>query len=136
MKQNTINEFKKMVGEIISEITLKTDDNNYEQLIFKTESGKIFKMFHENDCCEIVYLEDVIGGRLTDLLGETVVDVDIKTNSVKNNKNTEEYEYYFYEYYFYEIKTNVNTITLRWYGESDYYSAYVDFEEITENSQN
>jgi len=132
MKQKTINEFKKMVGEIISEITLKTDDNNYEQLIFKTESGKIFKMFHENDCCEIVYLEDVIGGRLTDLLGETVVDVDIKTNSIKNNKNTEIY----IEYYFYEIKTNENTITLRWYGDSEYYSAYVDFEEITENSQN
>lgn len=127
MNPKTRDEFKKMIGEIITEITLKTDDNDYEQLIFKTENDRTFKMFHENDCREIVYLEDVVGGKLTDLLGEKIIDVDIKTNSNYAKENNKED----IEYYFYEIKTMENTITLRWYGESDYYCVYVDFKEIT-----
>ena len=96
-----------------------------DEIIFHTDGGS-FKMYHEQDCCETVSIED-IDGDLMDLIGEVILETE-ETSSHKpaedddDNSNT---------YTFYKIRTVKSSITIRWYGHSNgYYSERVDFCQI------
>lgn len=106
-----INDF---VGCTFLEIK-KIDDN---VIIFKTENKK-FYMFHNQECCEQVYISDIIG------------NLDILKNSpilkAEETSNSEYVEYGSLTWTFYNISTVKGTVTLTWRGESNgYYSESVD----------
>jgi hypothetical protein len=106
-----INDF---VGCTFLEIK-KIDD---EAIIFKTENKK-FYMFHNQECCEQVYISDIVG------------DLDILKNSpilkAEETSNSEYIEYGSLTWTFYNISTVKGTVTLTWRGESNgYYSESVD----------
>lgn len=94
-------------------------------LIFKTDAGHIYLMYHEQDCCEGVNLEDIVGD-LDDLLNTPI----FKAIETSNRENT---EWVSETYTFYHLTTKNGTVTLRWHGSSNgYYSESVNLYKITE----
>ena len=58
----------KLNGKILKHIQSSTD-----RLVFITDKNEKYLMFHQQDCCEDVQLEDV-NGDLDDLLGVPILD--------------------------------------------------------------
>ena len=95
-----------------------------EEVEFICDDGTSLVMYHEQECCECVSLEDFIffGFEDGNLPQGKVISVDIKTNS------DGEKGYETFTYTFYDITFPNGTLTLRWYGKSNgYYSESVDF---------
>lgn len=99
---------------------------------FETVDGRKFQMFHLQDCCEGVFLEDVCGD-LADLIGHPILTAEEVTSDVNPpdaKPDTIEYQECFM-WTFYKFATIKGNVTLRWYGDSNgYYSVAVSFEEI------
>lgn len=105
----------------------KIDHDCNESLIFRLKDGDVFKMYHDQDCCEDVYLDDIIGD-LSDLIDSPIIMAELSTNS----GDLENYNSYTWS--FYKLATIKGYVTLRWYGESNgFYSEEVKFEKINKN---
>ncbi len=111
-----------LMGEILIKI-VKTDDT----ITFTTSNGDVYRMYHSQDCCESVNIDDIVGD-LDDLLNSPI----LKALEVTNSDNPkEEYEAESYTWTFYHFATLKGFVTIRWYGESNgYYSESVDFVKI------
>lgn len=110
-----------MVGSTFASVR-SSDDEVY----FVREDGSGYRLHHEQDCCERVYLEDIIGD-LSDLENSPIVEAyeTSDDSEAPEGQGSERYEWTFYR-----IRTIQGTVTLRFYGESDYYSTSVTFSEI------
>lgn len=108
------------IGMVFTDIKLSDDK---ETLIFKTNDNRTFEMYHEQDCCESVSLEDV-SGELDWLIDSPVLKAEEVTKEGDTDWGTNTWT-------FYHINTAKGYVTLRWYGESNgYYSESVDIREI------
>lgn len=106
--------FDILVGQTITEI-LQTHDT----LTFKVSDGTQYQLYHEDCCCESVYIEDIIGD-LNDLIGEPITMADESSNFDESATWT-----------FYKLATVKGYVTIRWLGTSNgYYSESVDFVEL------
>lgn len=114
----SVNEFSSMLGQTMSSVS-----NTGDELIFITTSGKQFKFYHSQDCCESVYVEDVIGD-LSDLVDSPLVEaeeISSESSDVDQSVGT---------WTFYRFSSGKGTVTVRWLGTSNgYYSESVDFYE-------
>jgi len=96
-----------------------------DEIIFSEEKGEQYRLFHRQDCCERVTIED-IEGDLNDLTGVPLLLVEETTNEgeIKNNDET-------FTWTFYKFATIKGFVTIRWYGFSNgCYSEKVHFEKI------
>lgn len=93
------------------------------EVIFFTEGdGTQWKMHHDQNCCEGVYIEDVCGD-LQDLVGTPIRLAEGVSNSGFGDNDE--------EWTFYKLATAKGYVTIRWYGLSNgYYSTSVDFEKV------
>lgn len=101
--------------------TLTAIDRDVDGLTFRCTDGTVYRMWHDQECCEYVYLEDVCGD-LDDLIGSPLVEAeeDFEEASAKGGTWT-----------FYRFSTVKGTVTLRWLGESNgYYSEQANFDEV------
>ena len=81
------------------------------------------KMYHQQDCCENVDLDDICGN--TELEGAIFYELVEKKSDVEL-KAKDEYEES-WTWTFYTIKTSKGYLDLRWYGSSNgYYGEDVD----------
>lgn len=99
-------------------------DKGNDEVVFYCEDGKKYKMYHEQDGCECVDIEDVIGD-FNNLIGIPLVmaEEEIKEGEYGDRGTS--------TWTFYKLATNKGYVTIRWYGESKgYYSESVDFKEI------
>ena len=97
-----------------------------EAINFLCASGELYRMYHRQECCESVELEDVCGD-LNDIIGRTVLDASESSNSEDPARLARES----YTWTYYSISTIKGTVTLRWLGTSNgYYSEAVDFKEV------
>jgi hypothetical protein len=90
-----------------------------------SEEGEVarFHMYHSQDCCETVELEEVSGGTAEDLLDQVIVEASERTEDDPHPSDTVGM------WTFYVIRTNNVTVTLKWYGTSNgYYSIGVTFD--------
>jgi len=115
--------FEDLLGVTLKSVVRESN----ERIVFTEESGKVWYMYHSQDCCESVTIDD-IAGDLNDLVGTPI----IRAEENSWNKNPEgvkvpEYQDSF-TWTFYRIGTAKGTVVIRWYGESNgYYSESVDF---------
>lgn len=117
MNNVTIEELK---GKVLTDIKVDRD----KEIIFTCQTGEIYKMFHDQDCCEHVYIQDIIG-YMDDLIGHEILEAYEESNS-KEPPATDYAESFTWT--FYRIRTMFGTVVIRWYGESNgYYSESVDF---------
>lgn len=108
-------------------LTLYEIESSDDKILFTANCGRRFVMYHEQDCCESVTLEDVSG----DL--QALVGSEILVATEESNEQGEPKPEYpdSWTWTFYHIRTNTETVTLRWLGESNgYYSESVDFVEL------
>ena len=129
-------EFSTLVGEVL--ISISGCRTGGDEVIFTTASGRSFRMHHEQDCCESVQLEEIIGDPVILLnLPITLARVDTNENPPNERQGVdwrrgEEGG----TWTFYNIGTARGTVTLRWLGTSNgYYSESVSFEELKPDAQ-
>jgi hypothetical protein len=111
-----------LLGKTLTEIKVSDDK---DEILFYTTDDEVYKMYHDQDCCEDVYIEDITGN-LTNLIGKQLVMAEVATNSGDING------YDTYTWTFYKFATIKGYVTIRWYGTSNgYYSEEVSFERIS-----
>ena len=107
-------------GQVLQSIVRDGDDS----LTFYTNDGKQYKMYHEQDCCESVTIEDICGD-LDDLIGTPILLAEESSNQPDSDGWDS------VTYTFYKIGTVKGSVTIRWYGTSNgYYSESVNFIEV------
>mgnify|MGYP003295832161 CR=1 FL=1 len=114
--------FSELVGKTIKNITGL--EKYSDEVIFECTDGSKYKMYHVQDCCESVEIDEVFGD-VNDLIGQKIVLAEANTNS---DKPREDYENSF-TWTFYKLATQKGYVDIRWYGTSNgYYSEAVDFD--------
>jgi hypothetical protein len=124
-----------LIGCIIDSIEV---DPNKEWIVFNCAHGERFKMWHDQDCCEGVTIEDICGD-LDDLIGAPIVMAE---EAVHDNVDPEGMDYHKNDEYrdsftwtFYKLATVKGYVTIRWYGESNgYYSESVTFSRMEDSA--
>ena len=115
------------VSELLGKtLTACTQNGDYE-IHFTCSDGSQYKMFHEQDCCESVCIEDICG-ELSDLVGNPLLMAEEVSNDQPESHKSDDSE----TWTFYKFATINGFVDIRWYGSSNgCYSESVDFECVT-----
>lgn len=112
--------FEDLQGKVCKSVTQIGD----EAIQFTMQDGSVYQLYHSQDCCESVTIEDVTGD-LSDLaeteilLAEEAVSNDPPEGKVNIDSDT---------WTFYKLRTIKGSVDIRWHGVSNgYYSESVDF---------
>jgi hypothetical protein len=118
-------DIKILIGKTLRHIDI---NESKDEIKFFCNDGDIFLMYHDQDCCEEVTIEDIIGD-INDLIGYPITMAE---ESISNeNQKQKEYCEDSFTWTFYKFATIKGYVTIRWYGESNgYYSESVDFKKI------
>ena len=131
---------EQLLGKTLTAV-VKNEAN--DEIIITVDDGTEYKMYHRQDCCEGVSIDD-INGDLNDLVGSPILVAEENSSSEhtpeqlaeKEKKKLEEGDnYYDYEYSFtwtfYKLATIKGYVDIRWYGSSNgYYSESVDLVKV------
>lgn len=121
------------VSELVGK-TLISIEKKDDELIFICDNGDKYKMYHSQDCCEHVSIEDICGD-LDDLINSTILKAEEVSNyepiSEEDIKRTKEAnDWGSCTWTFYKFATMKGYVDIRWYGESNgYYSESVNFQK-------
>ena len=122
--------------EVLKGQVLKSVRRSDEQVVFLTKSGKEYVMYHEQDCCELVTVAEVIGDYM-DLIGAPILQAEEVTYSgdesdfskwpegVRRPEDVDSYTWTFYK-----LSTIKGSVTIRWYGSSNEHDTSITFEEV------
>lgn len=116
-----------LIGETLIRVTGAIGD---DEMVFETASGRQFRMWHDQGCCESVTIEDICGD-LSDLIGSPVLRAE-ESVSRDAPSDADPDRYADSETWtFYKIDTAKGGVTIRWLGSSNgYYSESVEFGEF------
>lgn len=107
-------------------LTLIRCELNDEAIEFEVDDGRVFRMYHSQDCCEHVYIES-INGDLSDLVGSPLTLAE-ETDSPIPTRDPDDYIPESETWTFYRFGTIKGFVDIRWYGSSNgYYSESVSF---------
>lgn len=133
------------VTELIGKTMVRVENENDERIVFTTTEGDIYALYHSQDCCEYVSVEN-IAGDLSDLVGSPILLAEeveyteekelptaYRVQRQIERANSDYYEGESQTWTFYKFATIKGYVDIRWYGSSNgYYSESVDFEKIGE----
>ena len=115
--------FSVLKGKTLSNVE-GLEAGNYDHVKFTCDDGTTYIMEHEQDCCESVFIEDVVGN-VSDLIGVPLLMADeVSDYDAPALLPCEES----YTWTFYKLATVKGYVDIRWYGCSNgYYSESVSF---------
>lgn len=97
---------------------------NKEEILFITTEEDEYKLWHSQDCCESVSVEEVVGD-LNDIVGAPILQAEESSNQDGNYHGESA------TWTFYKLATIKGSVTIRWLGTSNgYYSESVDFAKV------
>lgn len=112
-----------LVGKTLTRIEGAIGDDRIE---FEAGGDEQFFMYHSQDCCESVYVDDIIGD-LNDLIGYPILQASEDSNEAGAKNEYDES----WTWTFYNIATVKGHVQIKWYGTSNgYYSESVAFEKL------
>ena len=113
-------DFSVLRGKVVKEIEVRDDS----KIVFYTEDGKTYEMYHDQDCYEHVYIESIVGD-LADLIDSPILVAS------KESQDDPTIEYGSGTWTFYKLATRHGYVDIRWHGSSNgYYSEGVSFYEV------
>lgn len=114
-------DFNELVGKTI--VKINGLEKYEERVTFECSDGVKYKMYHEQDCCESVSIEDVTGD-ISDLIGSPILVAEESSCNAENVSESGTWT-------FYKIATRKGWVDIRWLGESNgYYSESVSFVKV------
>ena len=117
---------EQLLGKTLSEI-----HNANTEILFVDNNGDRYRMWHSQDCCESVSIDDIVGD-LNDLIGS---EITMAKESVSTDNPKDEYAESF-TWTFYKLATAKGYVDIRWYGSSNgYYSESVSFNKIDSDDE-
>lgn len=117
--QNCAANFSDIIGKTFSRIEVVKNGERGDEIIFWNGDQPDFLQCHIQDCCEDVHLEEIIGD-LQDLVGTEILEARVDQQDIDSQSI----------WTFYNIRTIKGSVTLRWYGSSEYYSIEVSFFKL------
>ena len=107
--------WKELNVNVLEGKTLKDIKVKDNKIIFTVDDGTKYKMFHDQCCCEQVYIEDICGD-IENLIGSPIVMAEEVSNYDigKLDKWDDSYTWTFYKF-----ATIKGYVTIRWYGTSN-----------------
>jgi hypothetical protein len=116
-------QFADLKGKTLTDV--KVDK---EIIILTCSDGGQYKLYHSQDCCETVGVEDIIGD-INDLIGAPILLAEESTSD--KNPEDKDYSADSMTWTFYKLATIKGYVTIRWFGQSNgYYSESVDFIKL------
>ena len=113
--------------------TLCGIEHSKYEIYFNVSDDELYKLYHSQDCCESVEVEEIIGD-LNNLIGSPIIMAEEVTyeNEISEGMFFDEYgEPESYTWTFYKLATVKGYVTIRWYGSSNgYYSESVSFCKV------
>lgn len=116
--------FSDLMGKIITGFDINEDK---DLITIRTLDGDVYKMEHFQDCCENVYVEDIVGD-IKDIIGSEILLAEESSNydDAPLSPHDESHTWTYYK-----LATIKGRIDIRWYGSSNgYYSESVDFYKV------
>jgi hypothetical protein len=118
------------VSELKGKTLTKIENRDNEELYFEADDGTKYRMYHEQDCCEFVRIEDICGD-LKDLVGNPILLAEEVSSEDGPSPYEKDGEYDSYTWTFYKLSTVIGSVTVRWLGTSNgFYAEGVQFDEI------
>lgn len=109
---------EKMIGKVFTEVKVSSYD-----IEFIEADGSKFVMYHNQDCCEEVYIEDICGD-INDLVNAEILSAEESSNRSDEPLYQSDDSY---TWTFYRFQSTKGPVVIRWYGSSNgYYSESVD----------
>lgn len=134
------------IEDLLGKTLLSVSKNeNNDEITFICDDGVEYIMYHDQDCCESVSIDD-INGDLADLIGSPITLAEKVVSSehtpekqveIESKKANDEYWYEddSFTWTFYKLATVKGYVDIRWYGSSNgYYSESVEFREKGKDS--
>jgi len=116
--------YETMLGETLTKIEML--EEREDDVLFYGASGRIWRMFHCQSCCEYVAIEDVCGD-VSDLIGSPITQSEEVSGEQPRSAGSE-----YVEWTFIKFSTVKGSVTVRWYGTSNgYYSRTPSFMVYT-----
>ena len=123
--KNSVN-ISELLGKTIISIQGMEKENDEINII--CSDGTKYLMFHDQSCCEEVYIEDVCGN-VEDLLNTPITLAEDVSNECDNGALSEWDDSYTWTYY--KLATVKGYVSIRWYGTSNgCYSESVDLIKV------
>lgn len=120
-------DFSILKGKVIKEIIGLRPDS--EEIRFITTDGYKYIMFHRQDCCESVSVDDVVGD--AECLLNTPIQIAEERVSSDEPPSVSKWVDFSYTWTFYTLATVKGYVDIKWFGTSNgYYSESVDFIEL------
>lgn len=121
--RDPIKKFEDLVGRILCRVQ---NINDEELRLYLTEDHYV-RMYHSQDCCESVTIEDIVGD--LDDLENTPILLAEEVHSYDFAPLTTYDESYTWTYY--RFRTIKGSVDIRWYGTSNgYYSEGISIEIV------
>jgi len=116
--KDVVSDLSVLVGRTMATVTA-----THDELHMAGEDGTLVRLYHDQDCCESVQIED-IAGDLADLAGTPLLMAEevVSDDEPKKGEYDESWTWTFYKF-----GTAKGYVTVRWYGTSNgYYGEGVD----------
>lgn len=133
--------FADLLGKTLLDVKVMKDDDQDNSIVFICTEGGTYRMFHSQDCCESVVIEDITGD-VSDLVGAPILLAE-EAISKDDESTPEGYAFGWARsmgafdgdesntWTFYKLSTIKGSVTIRWHGSSNgYYSESVSFYKV------
>lgn len=115
---------KELLGKVFQRVEItRNEEGKSDEIIFVVSDDEKYRMYHYQDCCESVVIDDIVGD-IDDLVDSPITLSEESGNSGETEWGSETWT-------FYKLATVKGYVDIKWWGESNgYYSEGVDVVRV------